>query len=481
MQDLEIKISKARSTNHFSSKITTKVSITSTNCFAMEQSIFQAHPEIIEKLFSALDPLTLLNCRLVCKTWNQFLENPTFWLKKLKEVGQPEEIETAWKNLIAKAEEIEVENFARCLRMKFTDFILAPDEDDEDEDDEDEDNANKEALKYPPLYTAAYYGHLEIVKLIYQLGEDFNRKIYWNVKYHSNYYVMPIFAAVENSHTEVAKFFIETLEEELDQLMDYHGNTLLHSAIENQNLELVKFLVSRTPNLSKINKMNQGYSLLHAATIDYEIFKYIVSLPGIDPNANMKHKNLTPLHMLCRGDYMYKNQAPPGDVTKMINILAPLADKNFLYSKKTDNPLHLAAGSGALEALKALLNFFDANVVDRVGQLPIECAIENNEDEAVAILAPFTKELKMKNHWKRDKKLSNAVKVLQSFIDERQPPQKKIRVEVKEYNLYELSIDDKNEVYTKDQIKTMIHLFNMNQKKNSLEGQCNHNLDSRNT
>ena len=142
---------------------------------------------------------------------------------------------------------------------------------------------------------------------------------------------------------------------------------------------------------------------------------------------------------------------------------------NFLYSKKTDNPLHLAAGSGALEALKALLNFFDANVVDRVGQLPIECAIENNEDEAVAILAPFTKELKMKSYWKRDKKLSNAVKVLQSFIDERQPPQKKIKVELKEYNLYEFSFDDKNEVYTKDQIKTMIHLFNMNQKKNSSE------------
>ena len=144
--------------------------------------------------------------------------------------------------------------------------------------------------------------------------------------------------------------------------------------------------------------------------------------------------------MLCRGGDTYKEQVP-GDVTKMVNILAPLADKNFLYSKNADSPLHLAAMSGSLEALKALLNFFDANEANSYGKLPIEYAIENNEDEAVAILAPFTKELKMKSHWRSDKKLSNAVKVLQSFIDERQPPQKKIRVDLKEYNLYEFSFD----------------------------------------
>ena len=429
----------------------------------MESSIFQAHPEIIEKVFDALDSSTLLNCRLVCKTWNQFLENPMFWLKKLREIGQPEEIETAWKTLIAKSEKIEVETFARCLRLKFKDFILAQDEDDSDEMD------SIQELSYPPLYTAAYYGHINIVKLIYQLGVDFDQIIYRKSRYYRNYYVMPIFAAIENGHTEVAKFFIETIQEELDQLINYHGNTLLHSAIESKNLELVKFLVKRTPNLSKINTKN-GFSLLHAATCDYEIFKYIMSLPGIDPNSSLRSKNITPLQMLSRKDYTNEKQAP-GDITKMVNILAPLADKNFLYSKGTDSPLHLAATDGALEALKALLNFFDANEANSYGQLPIECAIENNEDEAVAILAPFTKELKMQSHWKNDKKLSNAVKVLQSFIGERQPPQKKIRVEVKEYNLYEFSIDDKNEVYTKDQIKTMIHLFNMNQKKNSSEAQ----------
>ena len=91
----------------------------------METTIFQAHPEIIQIVFEVLDSPTLLNCRLVCKNWNQFLETPNFWLKKLKEIGQPEKVETKWKTLIAKSEGSEVEKsvFAKCLRMKFQDII----------------------------------------------------------------------------------------------------------------------------------------------------------------------------------------------------------------------------------------------------------------------------------------------------------------------------------------------------------------------
>ena len=97
----------------------------------METTIFQAHPEIIQIVFEVLDSPTLLNCRLVCKNWNQFLEIPTFWLKKLREIGQPEKVETKWKSLIAKSEGSEVEKsvFAKCLRMKFQDFINAQEED----------------------------------------------------------------------------------------------------------------------------------------------------------------------------------------------------------------------------------------------------------------------------------------------------------------------------------------------------------------
>ena len=93
----------------------------------MEPTIFQAHPEIIEDMFYFLDSNTLLNCRLVCKSWNQFLEKSTFWLDKLHEIDQPKKMKKAWKKLIAKSKDMDIEKgiFAKCLRMIFTDYIRA--------------------------------------------------------------------------------------------------------------------------------------------------------------------------------------------------------------------------------------------------------------------------------------------------------------------------------------------------------------------
>ena len=227
----------------------------------MEPTVFQAHPEIIEKVFDALDSNTLLNCRLVGKTWNQFLETPNFWLKKLKEIGQPAEIETAWKNLIAKSnDKIEKIIFAKCLRMKFTQFIRTQ---------EKNDSLYKTFiakifltayLNCPPIFTAAYFGVIDIVKLIYQLGEDSNRKIYLTLNTDKDYYVMPIFAAVENGHTDVARFFLETPEEQQKPSHNNFGEIPIMSAIKNKNLDLVRFLVPKTANLN-ISQPRYAFSL----------------------------------------------------------------------------------------------------------------------------------------------------------------------------------------------------------------------------
>ena len=51
----------------------------------MDKNIFQRFPKIGDQIMSQLDLPTLLNCTLVCKDWNSFLNDPYFWLKKLKE------------------------------------------------------------------------------------------------------------------------------------------------------------------------------------------------------------------------------------------------------------------------------------------------------------------------------------------------------------------------------------------------------------
>ena len=380
---------------------------------------FENYPEIGERIFSYLDLKTLLNCSSVCKDWKQVLESPYFWLKKLNEVGHPSDKETAWKNLILKSTDFQVprSHFAKCLQDKYKNFIFAT------KTTEMAREASLYHLKSPPALSAAYSGCLEIVKLISQIGEDTNRRIHWKNIFMPKYFEMPIFAAIKNGHTEVAIFIIETSEEKQRPSISYDGHSPIHYAIEMKNLDLVKYLVLRTQNVSSLCNTKNRYCLVHYAICDYRMFTYIMSLPGIEPNRK-NFLELTPLHQLCDKSFMSRLKIPFEDVRKMIRVLAPLANPKYFY-------LHVAARHGSIEAIKALLEFFDANAQNSHGNLPIEEAIIHNQVEAVTTLAPFTKELKVRKSYYYLPKLE-ALRVMQDLIDERQIPcnsNKKARVE----------------------------------------------------
>ena len=375
---------------------------------------FESYPEIGEKIFSYLDLQTLLSCQNVCQDWKQVLENPYFWLKKLKDVGQSKEIENSWKNLIAKSTDFGVakSDFAECLQKKFKDFILA----------QNKDKYFKEKsifyLNCPPLFTAAHYGHIEIVKLIYDFGEDFNRKIYWNQTIYycgRNYFEMPIFVAIQKGHIEVVKFLIDTPQELENPSIDYFKNTPAHVAIMCCHFELVKYLAPRTNNLN--HKNFNGKTLIHLAIRDIRIFKYLMSIPSIDPNL-MDNTGETPLHSLC-DKYMKITvcKRPIEDIIEMVKILAPITDKIY---DGTKTPLHIAASYGFMEVLEILVEFLDANFENPIELLPIDLAILENHVEAVRLLAPYTKELKISDRFKPTKyPPSSALIEMKSLIEDR--------------------------------------------------------------
>ena len=127
-----------------------------------------------------------------------------------------------------------------------------------------------------------------------------------------------------------------------------------------------------------------------------------------------------------------------------------------------------------------MLDFFDANEKDSSG-LPIDGAIKNLHFECVKILAPLTKDLKIDEKFSTSAtKMTNISNFLQSIIDERQGTTKrkmdenycinttkKIKVELRNDKLYEFPFENDSKVFTKDQIERMIHLFNLDQNKNS--------------
>ena len=54
------------------------VQIIMANIFSSEK-----FPELIEKILMFLDTASVLQCRLVCRTFNHISNNPHFWLRKL--------------------------------------------------------------------------------------------------------------------------------------------------------------------------------------------------------------------------------------------------------------------------------------------------------------------------------------------------------------------------------------------------------------
>ena len=51
---------------------------------------------ISEDVFKLLDKKSLLNCRMVTSSWKEFLDQPIFWLKKMKLENIPQDIQTGW-------------------------------------------------------------------------------------------------------------------------------------------------------------------------------------------------------------------------------------------------------------------------------------------------------------------------------------------------------------------------------------------------
>ena len=120
---------------------------------------------------------------------------------------------------------------------------------------------------------------------------------------------MPIFAAIENGHTDVAKYLLETPQEQKKPSYHYHGYIPIMSAIRNKNLDLVKFLVPKMPNLNISLGRTGRSSLIHLRICDYEILKYLVSQPNINPNLQ-NYERKTPLQMLSDDKYTFGTIPP---------------------------------------------------------------------------------------------------------------------------------------------------------------------------
>jgi ankyrin repeat protein len=143
-----------------------------------------------------------------------------------------------------------------------------------------------------PLGYAVAQGHIEVVKFLLSKGVDVNQSDPW--------YRTPLFYAIENGdlpmvellHAKGAKV------EAVQANRSYMERTPLHVAVNQGNIEVLKFVLKKTWNVNRRDEY--GWTPLHYAAKNVEATKLLLATNRADINAK-DNVGYTPLHRAAEG------------------------------------------------------------------------------------------------------------------------------------------------------------------------------------
>jgi ankyrin repeat protein len=204
----------------------------------------------------------------------------------------------------------------------------------------------------------------------------------------------PIHDAAEKGKVEKVVALLQA-NPELVSSLDNFGNTPLHLAARNNQLEVARILIA---NGADVNAMSHhsiqsvGMTPLHAALLSYhhkEMVELLISR-GADVNAGDTSK-ATPLHYAVRNDLMLDAKL----------LLANGAEVNARDSHSA-SPLHWAVGSHHLDMVKLLVSS-DADVNAISGCTPLRWAVAQERVSEREMLTDNTKMIEfLRSHGARE-------------------------------------------------------------------------------
>jgi ankyrin repeat protein len=250
------------------------------------------------------------------------------------------------------------------------------------------------------LIKACEFGSLDIAKVLVDAGANINLK--------SKAGFTPLFYAVQKNHKPVVEYLISK-GVNVDEKNGQEGSSALYQASYDGLLEIVTMLVDAGADVHL--KPTHGYSILYAAFQNNHkpIMEYLIS-----KGARVDEKNgpieITVLYQACTESSLdiitlfvdagadvnsktkagytplflaVQNKRKP-IVEYLISKGARINEKNGLND---DSALHKACYSGSLEMTKTLVEAgADINILDKIGQKPIDLAIGQNHQAVVEYL-----------------------------------------------------------------------------------------------
>ena len=235
-----------------------------------------------EKIFKFHQGKDVLNFRLVCKSWQEILENPMYWLKQLKKIGQSKKAHSDTLVLIRKTSKagIPLTKIGYCLLikyMKITSTNLPQNK---------QKSCRAFFFRLPMLYIALISGKpdLELVGFLVKLNPRIAKPIkclpefiYIRGKFTLGYQkeIDPLSDAIAGEQTlEVIRILISEFKDQID-----FSDRLIES-VDRQNFELVKEFGDKLDDKTEffVNHASYPSPMFHAIRLgNVEILKYLVS------------------------------------------------------------------------------------------------------------------------------------------------------------------------------------------------------------
>ncbi|XP_019861831.1 PREDICTED: serine/threonine-protein phosphatase 6 regulatory ankyrin repeat subunit A-like, partial [Amphimedon queenslandica] len=221
------------------------------------------------------------------------------------------------------------------------------------------------------LHKACERGHVPVVLYLTSLPQLENHQL--DLCAVNDKGMAPIHLACGNGRLNLIQYIIEHIPSSLELPHSKHGHTPFLAAVYFNQLEVIKYLISKKCNLSATDVIGSGAVHISVWRGHLNVLKYlIVDNNYCNPNAT-DHKGCTPLHVAVADnkyeilEYLLSKSIPSMSVVwlpcqrerqNMVSLLlkASLSNNNLLITnKKGQTPLHLAAASGHKDTAEALL------------------------------------------------------------------------------------------------------------------------------
>ena len=327
----------------------------------------QGLDHIGEKIFKFHQGRDILNFRLVCKSWQQILDNPMYWLKKLNKIGQPKKAYKDQMVLIRKAIRagIPPTKIGYCLLIKYMKITR-------NNVPQDKQKSWKVLFfRLPILYLALISGKpdLELVRFLAKSNPNVIKPIkcvsglkYARGKFGEGYddEIDPMTDAIEgNQSVEVIRILISEFKDQIN------FSERFVEAVIGQNLELVKEFGNNLEDKTEffVNHASYPSPMFHAIRLgNIEILKYLVSRNKGQYKTRVAY-SATPLHDIvhsCGNDSLRIHHCIEMAnliLPKIENINACNAHGQTLFDEIIINFEHWAHKKCIINFLKMLIPF----------------------------------------------------------------------------------------------------------------------------